>query len=141
KGDNYIQESVRTGETVERWTQMITVTGAKGLVANPSFSPQSVLEALAGGFKRACPETFSLAGLGVFKVSGYDAFAGWISCGDVQTGTDRHSESAAIVAIKGASDYYTVQWAERAAPVNQPIVLDKEKWTDRLKQLSPIKVC
>jgi hypothetical protein len=42
----YIREAVLKGETVNRWTQMITVTGAKGLAGAPFFS------ARAGGGNR-----------------------------------------------------------------------------------------
>ena len=31
KGGHYMREAVLTGETPERWTQMITVTGEKGM--------------------------------------------------------------------------------------------------------------
>src|SRR5258705_12772525 len=34
-GPSYIREAVLKGETVNRWTQMITVTGAQGLVSGP----------------------------------------------------------------------------------------------------------
>ena len=41
------------------------------------------------------------------------------SCGRVEFGADKHSETALIVAIKGSADYYTVQWAERAGLIRQ----------------------
>src|ERR1700733_1809897 len=34
-GPSYIREAVLKGETIKAWTQMITVTGAKGLAGNP----------------------------------------------------------------------------------------------------------
>jgi hypothetical protein len=39
---------------------MVTVTGAKGLAANPKVTAESVLVQIALGFKRDCPETFSI---------------------------------------------------------------------------------
>src|SRR5206468_2173889 len=35
KGGHYSREAVLKGETPERWTQMITVTGEKGLTQTP----------------------------------------------------------------------------------------------------------
>lgn len=67
KGTNYIRESVLKGETVNDWTQMITVTGAKGTAANPKVSPESVASSMAGGFKSACPDTFTARGFGPVK--------------------------------------------------------------------------
>jgi len=137
----YIQESVLAGETVDRWSQMITVTGLKGLAANPNMTAQKMAEQTTTNFRRACPDTLSTRSVGATKISGYDAFIAWGSCGTVQAGTDRRSESVLLVAIKGAADYYTVQWAERAAASSQPMTFDEAKWTGRLKQLAPIKIC
>src|SRR4051812_8276755 len=41
KDGNYIREAVPKGETARAWTQMITVTGAKGLAGNPKVTPES----------------------------------------------------------------------------------------------------
>src|ERR1700745_1705820 len=57
KGDRYIREAVLAGETGDKWSQMVTVTGAKDLASNPKVTPQGFLEAIASGFKRACPDT------------------------------------------------------------------------------------
>lgn len=35
----YIREAVPNGETADQWTQMITVTGYKGIAASPDASP------------------------------------------------------------------------------------------------------
>src|ERR1700733_8058059 len=47
----YIREAVLKGETVQQWTQMITVTGARALATAPNFSAQGLAGAIAGGFK------------------------------------------------------------------------------------------
>jgi hypothetical protein len=140
-GNGYIRESVLAGETVDHWSQMITVTGAKGLAANQSVTAQLLVNQIAAGFKRACPETLSAKGLGAMKISGQDAFAGLVGCGTVLTTIEKHSESALLIAIKGTADYYTVQWAERGPASGEPIGLAEAKWTDRFKKLNPIKLC
>lgn len=140
-GDGYIRESVPEGETVAQWSQMITVTGARGLAANPAVTAQLLVNQIAAGFKRACPETFSAKGLGAMKISGQDAFAGLASCGTVLTAVMKHSEFALLIAIKGSADYYTVQWAERGPASGQPIGLSDAKSADRFKKLNPIKLC
>src|SRR6266498_2177126 len=45
----YIQESVLDGETTKKWSQMITITGAKGLASNPNVTPQIFANKMAGG--------------------------------------------------------------------------------------------
>lgn len=139
-GPSYIQEYVLEGETVERWTQMVTLTGAKGLAANQAVTPQRVVESIASGFQRACPSSFAAIPFGALKVSGHEAFVALFGCGAVSIGPAR-SEVAMVLAVRGAADYYTIQWAERADPSSQRPVLDGEKWVARLKALNPIKVC
>jgi hypothetical protein len=138
----YIFEAVLQGETVQQWSQMVTITGAKGLAANANASPQLFSAKLAGRFKAACPDTFSAKEIGATKISGHDAFVALTACGSVQYGGgDKHSETLLHVAVKGSDDYYTFQWAERGPVTNQPMNLDDAKWQDRLNKLGPIKIC
>ncbi len=139
-GTQYIQEYVLDGETVEKWSQMVTLTGAKGLAESQEVTPQRLLEHIAGGFQRSCPSSFVAQAIGSLKISGHDAFVALAGCGTVSTGAPR-SEVAILLAIKGTADYYSIQWAERGPQSLQPPRLDAEKWLARLKQLYPIKLC
>ena len=139
--NQYIQESVLEGETVKKWTQMITVTGAKGIAPNPNITPQLFAGRMAAGFKRDCPDSYSAIGLGASKLSGHEAFAAIMSCGVALLTGEPYSESMLLVVIRGESDYYTIQWAERGDASRSPIQLNDPKWTERLKRLSPIKLC
>jgi hypothetical protein len=141
KGGQYIQESVPDGESVKKWSQMLTVTGAKGLAANPNVSPQAFANKIAGGFKNACPSSFSAAGWGAFKLGAHDAFAAVVSCGVANPKGKPYSEAMLLIVVKGQSDYYTLQWAERGAPSASPMKVDDAKWQARMKQLAPIKLC
>ncbi|MBV9971426.1 MAG: hypothetical protein JO228_15700 [Xanthobacteraceae bacterium] len=140
-GNQYTREAVLDGESVERWSQMITVTGAKGLAANARVTAQSFVEQIAGGFKNACPDTFSAKGLGGLKISGRDAYIALAGCGTLSSDGSAHSESALLVAIKGTADIYTIQWAERGPASARPITFDETMWKDRFDKLGPIKLC
>jgi hypothetical protein len=139
-GPSYIREAVLKGETADRWTQMITVTGAKGAAANPNVSPESVAASIAGGFKSACPDTFAAKGVGPIKFGDQDGYVALASCGSVVSSPDKHSETALVVAVKGSADYYTLQWAERTPASGKPVI-DEAKWLERLRQLQPIRLC
>lgn len=141
RGPDYARGSVLDGENENKWTQMITITGAKGLASNPNLSPKKFAESMAGGFKRACPNSFSASNVSEEKISGYDGFIAILSCGISPSTAGRTSESALIAVIKGESDYYTVQWAERAEPSSTPIAINTAKWAERFKRLAPIKLC
>jgi len=140
KGTNYVREAVLKGETVKSWTQMITVTGAKGAAGNAGVSPERFAGSMVGGFKSACPDTFAAQGFGATKFGDQDAYVAVASCGRVETSADKHSETTLIVTVKGSADYYTVQWAERA-PATGRSAIDETKWLARLRQLQPIRVC
>ncbi len=140
-GPNYICEAVPNGETADKCTEMITVTGHKAMTANPQFTPQAYAGALAGGFKQACPETFSAKGLGDTKFGDQDAFVAVASCGNVGAGADSHSETALLVVVKGSTDGYTIQWAERTAAQASAPAIDEAKWQARLRALMPIRFC
>lgn len=140
-GNQYIQEAVPVGESVNKWTQMVTATGAKGLVANFNLTPDIFADKLANGYYKICPSSFSANGLGSTKIDGYDSNAAVISCGLVNANGEQYSESMLLIVIKGKSDYYTIQWAERGLTSNTPIALDKNKWIVRLRALMPLGVC
>jgi hypothetical protein len=139
--DFYIQESVLDGETVDQWSQMITLTGKQGTAADPQASPRALLVNIAGGLQRACPSSFAILELGPKKIDGYDGFAGIASCGSVGTGDAAHSETAMILAVKGSADFYTIQWAQRGTASDHPLAPDSATWVNRFKQLDPIRLC
>jgi hypothetical protein len=139
-GPNYIREAVPKGETTEQWTQMITVTGHKG-AATAQFTPQGFAGAMAEGFKKACPETFTAKGLGATRLGEQDAFVAVLACGKVNSSADGHSEMMLLVAAKGSADGYTVQWAERGPTQTTPPAIDDAKWQERLHALMPISLC
>ena len=140
-GPSYIREAVLKGETVEAWTQMITVTGAKGIAGNPQVTPEKFAASMAAGFKKACPDTFAVKPFGAVKLGDQDGFVAVVGCGRIETTADKHGETALIVAVKGSADYYTIQWAERAPSSADKPAIDEAKWQERLSKLKPIRFC
>jgi hypothetical protein len=140
-GPSYIREAVLKGETIDAWTQMITVTGAKGTAANPQMTPQSFAVSMAAGFKKACPDTFAVKPFGAAKFGDQDGFVAVVGCGRIETAPDKHGETALIIAVKGSADYYTIQWAERAPSSAEKPTIDEAKWQERLNKLKPIQFC
>jgi hypothetical protein len=137
----YIREAVPRGETVNAWTQMITITGSRGMAIVANFTPQKLAASIVLGFKKACPESFAVKDLGETKFGDQDAYQAVAGCGDVNSSTDRHSETALIVAVKGSSDAYTIQWAKRTPQASSPPVIDEAMWQQRLRDLMPIRLC
>jgi hypothetical protein len=139
-GNFYIQESVLQGESVERWTQMLTVTGTKGLSLNPQATPERFVERIARGFRSHCPDSFSQTPLADEPLAGHDSYGAILACGSVADPEGPRSEVALIVAFRGRRDYYTIQWAERGAPAAAPVV-PVPQWLARWQRLAPIRTC
>ena len=137
----HIREAVPKGETVNAWTQMITVTGSRGMATSANFSPQKLAASIALGFKKACPESFVVKDLGETTLGEQDAYLAVAGCGKVNSSADGHSETALIVAVKGTADAYTIQWAERTPQPSSPPGINEAIWRERLRELMPIRLC
>ena len=138
---SYIREAVPQGETAEQWTQMITVTGYKGVAADPGPPPAVLINTLADGFKKACPDTITIGDLGEHPIDGYPAGLAFLACGNATEGGNSRSESAVVLVVKGTQDYYSIQWAERGPAQASRVAFDEQHWLARLKQLMPVLLC
>lgn len=137
----YIREAVPQGETADQWTQMITVTGYKDVAANPGPPPALLINTIADGFKKACPDTITVGDLGNPPIDGYPTAFAFVACGTAGGGVNSHSEAALILVIKGTRDYYSIQWAERGPAQASRVAFDEQHWLGRLAQLMPVFLC
>ena len=140
-GSFYIRQQVPEGETLGKWSRMLTLSGTRGLAGNPNATPQALLARMSADFQRHCPDTFSTEAPGTQKVDGYEAYEVIVSCGRVQSGKEPYSESAVMLTVKGSSDYYTLQWTERGRDSAQAQPIDVAYWTKQLAWLNPIRLC
>src|SRR5579862_8637170 len=139
-GAHYQREAVPKGESGDKWTQMITVTGERGIASQAGLTPELFAQNMASGFKRACPESFNAKPIGDGQTSGYASFTAILSCGTSPTTGGATSESAIVLVVAGKKDYYTIQWAVRTAPSAGPMNLDAAAWKARLAKLQPIEI-
>ncbi len=140
-GSFYLREQVPEGETLARWSRMLTLSGTRGLAANPDVTPQKLLARMTLDFQRNCPDTFSTNAPGQQKIDGYDAYEVIVSCGRVQSDKQVYGLAAVMLTVKGARDYYTLQWTERGHDSAQPPPIDSAYWARQLARLSPIRLC
>lgn len=137
----YILEAVPVGETVKSWTQMLTISGYKGLAEKPNFKPINMVQGVANGFQKACPSSFGAKSIWQGEVSGFEAFAAVITCGTSPMTKGKTSEEALVISIKGKHDFYGIQFAKRNQPSPSPININTKEWMRVLNSLNPIKVC
>jgi len=135
---SYLAGFVPEGENVEKWSQMILVTGYSNLAANKNVTPASLSQQMASQVKSSCPTTFSSLEFKPTKIGGHEAEAAVMGCGvsSMSKGTD--SQMTLVIFIKGEKDYYSVQWAERGKVSKRPPPIDEGKWKARFQKLSPI---
>ena len=132
----YIQEAVPRGQSLQDWTQMLTMTGAEG---QATTAPEALAQQIAQGFAAACPDSVSAVALPAPAIPGARAsFAAHVACGNA----GGRAEELMLFVFAGAQDLYTVQWAERSAARATPITLDPGVWMPRYDRLvSSIRVC
>jgi len=143
----YIQEFVPAGESVEAWSEMITVQGLKDMSQNPNMTPKALLSMVAGGIKKKCGENFIGQAIGEQKVDSYEAYSAIIGCANLPanqpTGVKQgQGEVAFYLAIKGARDIYVIQRAVRTNafdPTRSPITVDRI--STLMRDVQPIKIC
>jgi hypothetical protein len=140
-GSFYLRQQVPDGETAGKWSRMITISGTRGLAANPEATPQRLLGRMTLDFQRNCPDTFSTNAPGEQKIDGYDAYEVIVSCGRVQADKQVYGLAAVMLTIKGTKDYYTLQWTERGRDSAQPPAIDTAYWARQLARLTPIRLC
>lgn len=132
-GGSYLLEFVPEGQTVEAWTEMITLSGAKGLAVQMPAA-LDVAAVIGSGFRDSCPETYSGSDEGAQRVAGADtAHLVMFSCG--ASGDD--TESALILVVTSGADVFTLQWAERGATVPP----DPDIWLPRFDTLLSLRLC
>lgn len=139
-GSFYIREYVPGGESSDQWTRMLELTGTRDLATNAAATPQALVARMAASFREHCPATFAMQELGPRSVDGYDGFVTVASCGRV-LGKSGYSETAVMLAVRGAKDFYTLQWAERGSGSPHTPAIDRAYWEKRLAQLEPVKLC
>ena len=144
---HYIMEWVPAGQTLETWTEMITVQGLKDLARQPNLKAESVLGTLAGQIQKVCVPKFIGRSLGNSTIDSFEASRALIGCGELPadhpTGIKKgQGEIGYYIAIKGTNDVYVIHRSMRGAafepaalPVSQA---DLDRWE---QELQPIKLC
>lgn len=132
-GGSYLLEFVPQGESVEGWSEMITLSGAKGLAVQMP-APLDVAATIGAGFRESCPESYRGSDEGAQQVAGGDAaHLVLFSCGAAGAET----ESALILVVISGEDVFTLQWAERGAAVPP----DADIWLPRFETVLSLRLC
>lgn len=134
----FVQQSVPAKETVQRWTQMITLSGDEALAFSGRTYPQKMIEDFVGLTKKKCPDSFSTLTLNNVFVGSYDTVVAVVSCGMASGG---QSEAIMQMVIKGGMDMYTLEWTVRGRASRGPVKLEEVQWTDRLRRMAPVRIC
>lgn len=139
-GRFYLPESVPAGETLDHWTQMLTIIGAQYAALNPALTIERVANINVETYRRTCPGSLAIMDLHDAKLIG-PVRAGVVSCGTIVSGQQVSSESMLFIVLKGTEDYYTIQWATSGPASPTALHLRRKEWAQRLRQLEPIKLC
>lgn len=127
-GNNLIVEMIPKNETIQNWTEMLTINITYG---NLPITPIKYSEAMNDMWKKSCPgaEGSTIAS---GEENGY-LFAVWMLICQNNPASGK-PEWTWFKAIKGNDSFYVIQKAWRSEPLQQ----DVSKW---MKQLRKIQVC
>lgn len=132
----YTLDLAPKGETLDAWTQLITLTGAKDEA--PLKSVVDIAAELGVSYKQTCPATFSARTLPPPKVRGAsEVFSGYLGCGNAKG----QSEAMVFLVLKGANEIYTAQWAEHGAAQSKAMKPDPVIWRPRADDLALTRIC
>lgn len=141
RGPSYIHEMVPAGETAERWTEMITLTGARDLAGKPGADARSFAGGLAEGFRSSCPDTFAVGRPERVTVEGArDALRFTVGCGRSPTTAGRTSEVATMLVFLGERNGYTLQWAWRGPAKAGPADLTPPR-AEMIEAMGSVRLC
>jgi hypothetical protein len=127
QGPDFLIELVPNHQTVQSWGEMITMTGHEGASGDAGRMASNLI-ALYG---QSCPDSFATHDLAPPKLDGARAAAAaYVGCGDL----GGYSEAMVFVAIDGAKDLYSLQWAVRGKASAGPLKFDAKQWKARLAQ-------
>jgi hypothetical protein len=140
-GPQYLHESVPVGESVDDWSQMITIVGNRGVALQPNVTVDNAVDYFVGVYRKACPDSLASMDLGSGGLDQYGGRVMIVSCGAVAYGKGPHGESMLLIVLRGSEDYYVIQWATRGPPRPTPPELSRGEWEERLQRLKPIKIC
>jgi len=126
---NLIEERIPLGETVERWTRMVTIQRFAGVVQRADAA--TYLGIIRNNLPRSCPGGTTSA-ISALTVSGHRAARLRADCPrNPQTGLP---ETFLMLAIEGASDIHVAQVAFRRLPSAADVA-----WSER--QLAAVALC
>ena len=115
-----MQEWVRAGETVQNWTEMITV---QVFLSRKDLEPTQFLMTLQKQWASACKDSTATP-VATGKVNGYESSSILLRC-PLLASTGK-PETTMVKAIKGNDSFYVVQRAVRAAPTSERLETIKE---------------
>lgn len=139
----YILELVPQGESVQDWSQMVTLTGAQGLQAAMAMEPKALvdwgLDEIAAGYQGACANPIIAEVFNDAPPPGSaDGALAHLGCPMV-TATGQSEQMMFWVTVAG-DDLYTLQWAERGPGV-ETMEFDPPRWFDRFDLMKQMALC
>jgi hypothetical protein len=131
----YIIEAPPIGQTVENWTQLISMTGAKDGVRGDIVENATLYASnIAAAYQQHCPDSYSTQTLDTPAIPGVlDAIAVYFACGP--NADAAQAEGVVMLVLSGRKDIYTLQWAERFDAPAGPVPYDSARWASRLAAL------
>lgn len=145
QGERYIIEYVPKGQSINNWTEMITVIGFKG--AAKIAKPIDAILSTSNNIKKVCPSNHIYSSIGTTKVDGYSGYEAIVGCAEMpnshRAGISKgQGEIAYYLAIAGDQEIYFIQKAIRSeAFLKSRPPLTPENYKEFISSIFPISLC
>jgi hypothetical protein len=99
------------------------------------LTPEAMVAMFAMAYReKECRAGFAVRPLGPLTEPARPGFAALLSCGRAPQGV---SDTTLVVAMKGQTDLFILNWFERGSAQDAPLPVDLRRWTQRLRELGP----
>lgn len=136
-GNVFIMEMVPKTESPDSWSEMLTVSGYKGLAATQTA--QSAMELETNSIKSACPKTFVFEKIDYKQSQNYPAALAIVGCSKHPTMAGK-SELALQLVIQGKKDIYMIKKSFHRA-VEAKEALSKLNYKKIASEVLSVQIC
>lgn len=133
----FMMELIPKKDSVENWTEMLTVSGYKDLAS--AQTPDSAMKLESDSIKAACPKDFVFEKIDYKHSQNYPVALAIVGCSKHPTLAGK-SELALQLVIKGKKDIYMLKKAFHQA-TNAKDSLSKANYKARADELLNVQVC
>lgn len=128
------------------WQEILSVEAYKGIAAQTTYGPDTMLKAIQGEYASHCASPLSAVQLGAEYINGYDSDTMLLGCPvlaeDFDGGMADEGTTGLYIAIRGRQDFYVIHYSTRSKHGNRDQApITPQNYRDYLALIGPLLLC